>query len=188
VIYLGSFSKILFPGLRLGFIVADQQTKSSAGSELYLAQELSTVKSLTTVNTSPILQGILGGILLSNGYSLRPVIDKKIQFYKANRDAMIESLERHFGEDPLLGSMVSWGRPGGGFFLPMSLPFDFTTDMVKQCAEAFGVLVCPMSFFSSSNEHKSELRLSFSYLSQEQIAEGVQRLWRFVRHVADRAL
>src|SRR2546430_8279758 len=56
VIYLGSFAKSVFPGARVGFLVADQTVVDAAGRRTLLAEELSAVKSMLTVNTSPITQ------------------------------------------------------------------------------------------------------------------------------------
>ena len=88
VIYLGSFAKSVFPGARVGFLVADQTVVSAAGHRSLLADELSTVKSMVTVNTSPIAQAVIGGVLVSCGYSLRAANREKIAFYRRNlRDA-----------------------------------------------------------------------------------------------------
>ncbi len=64
VIYLGSFAKSCFPGARVGFLVADQTVVDAAGNRTLLADELSTVKSMVTVNTSPVAQAIIGGVLV----------------------------------------------------------------------------------------------------------------------------
>ena len=108
VIYLGTFAKSLFPGLRVGFLVADQQiTDTDSGSVHYLAQELSKVKSLISVTTSPLVQAITGGILLESQCSLRKSLQSKITFYRANRDQMLQILEEHFSSDALLATRVA---------------------------------------------------------------------------------
>lgn len=179
VIYLGSFSKTLYPGLRLGYLVADQEVRVAAGGgkTVSLATELSKVKSLTTVTTSPVLQAIGGAILLENDYSLRTVVAGKIPFYKDNRDCMLASLERELAGVP----GVAWNRPAGGFFMSVSLPFVFGDAEVELCARDFGVIVCPMSYFALSPGRERQVRLSFSYVTTEQIAEGIGRFARFVR-------
>lgn len=178
VIYLGSYSKTLFPSLRVGFVVAEQEVERPDGSKSSLAFELSKVKSLTTVNTPPLLQAVVGGTLLAEGGSLRALVEKKLPFYRANRDRMLAALDRE-----LAGTGTTWNHPGGGFFLTVTLPFEFTDEHLTSSARDFGVIVCPMPFFSLRAGRERQIRLSFSYVSPEQIDEGVARLARFVREV-----
>lgn len=188
VIYLGTFSKLLFPGLRLGLLVAGQEVEVAAGKLAPLTGELSKVKSFTTVTTSALSQAIAGGILLKHSCSLREVMETKVAFYQANRDAMLSALESCFSRDPLLAGCVTWNRPGGGFFLTVNLPVPFTGEQMQQCAQQYGVICCPMTFFSLLGRCKHQIRLSFSAVSPTEISEGVARLHRFVHdQVAQRS-
>lgn len=182
VIYMGSFSKTLFPGLRVGFLVADQTVVTADGRRVPLASELSKVKSLTTVTSPPLNQAIVGGILLENGCSLRPMMEEKLPFYRRNRDQMLASLEKHFAG---FEGAVRWNRPEGGFFMTLTLPFELGEAGVQACARDYGVIVCPMPFFALSPGREREVRLSFSYVTPEQIEEGIGRFARFVREAAD---
>ena len=173
VVYIGTFAKTLFPGLRLGYLVADQQVEGGGT----LADALARVKGAFTVNTPSITQAIAAGVLLNHRGSLESLVEAPRQRYKQQRDAMAAALDETFGGVP----GVSWTIPGGGFFLPVSLPFDFGAAELERCSRDYGVIVCPMSFFSIAGDRGHQIRLSFSSATPDAIADGVSRLGRFVR-------
>ncbi len=174
VIYLGSFAKTLFPGLRMGYLIADQRVAGEPGFPL--AEALSRVKSMITVNTSPLLQAMAGGLLVSSGHSLRRYVADRVDIYHAKRDALLGALEREIGAHPHLRERVSWTKPMGGFFLTVSTPFLFDDAAVQTAARDFGVIVCPMSMFRLDGKPEHRIRLSFSYADETALATGAQRL------------
>jgi (S)-3,5-dihydroxyphenylglycine transaminase len=175
VIYLGTLAKSCFPGARVGFLVADQTVVDSAGRTTLLAEELSTVKSMLTVNTSPIGQAVVGGLLLEYDCSLRAANREKIEFYRANMHALLDALAEHMPQG------VTWNQPAGGFFAVLQVPLKADVELLELSASRFGVLWTPMSFFYPGGGGEHALRLSSSYLEAEQIREGVRRLGSFLR-------
>ncbi len=171
VMYLGSFAKSVFPGARVGFLVADQTVVSAAGHRSLLADELSTVKSMITVNTAPIAQAVIGGVLLSCGYSLRAANREKIAFYRGNLRALLAALERHFS-DPA----ITWNSPGGGFFAVLNVPVRADEKLLELSARDYGVLWTPMSYFYTGGGGSHAIRLSCSALATGQIDAGIRRL------------
>ncbi|ABC28529.1 Transcriptional regulator containing a DNA-binding HTH domain and an aminotransferase domain (MocR family) and their eukaryotic orthologs [Hahella chejuensis KCTC 2396] len=170
VAYLGSFSKTLFPGVRMGFVVSRR-----------LAQALTKIKSMLTLNTSPICQAVVGGVLLECKGDLRLHCENRIHFYQNNLKHLLHQLEIAFPKGSTMRSQITWNRPDGGFFLVLKLPFTVTLTQLKASAEQYGVLWTPMEMFYSPPRESNEIRLSFSYLTPEQISEGVSRLRDFIK-------
>jgi (S)-3,5-dihydroxyphenylglycine transaminase len=177
VIYLGSFAKSCFPGARVGFLVADQPVLGADGRRTLLAEELSTVKSMLTVNTSPIAQAVIGGLLVESDFSLRAANRAKIDFYRRNNAALLGALAQHFPTS----SGVSWNAPAGGFFAVLDVPVAADEKLLEISADRYGVLWTPMSFFYLDGGGERSIRLSFSSLSPDDIHEGVRRLAAVIR-------
>jgi (S)-3,5-dihydroxyphenylglycine transaminase len=176
VIYLGSFAKSVFPGARVGFLVADQSVVGADGRRSLLADELSTVKSMITVNTSPIAQAVIGGVLTECGFSLRVANREKIAFYRRNLRTLLTALSRHL-------SGLRWSSPGGGFFAVLDVPVRADEKLLELSARDYGVLWTPMSFFYLNGGGSHAIRLSCSALPADQVDEGVRRLARLIADV-----
>jgi (S)-3,5-dihydroxyphenylglycine transaminase len=169
VVYLGTYSKTICPAVRIGFAILP------SGSAML--SSLSQAKSFVTVNTSQIMQAMVGGFLLDQDGSLRRHVQPAIAHYRHNRDTMLDALERAFaGCDG-----VSWNRPEGGFFLVVRLPMAFGMAEAETCARDHGVLVMPLRFFSHDAQQDRCVRLAFSNNDPMRTEEGVQRFARFVR-------
>ncbi|WP_331741645.1 PLP-dependent aminotransferase family protein (plasmid) [Streptomyces sp. NBC_00726] len=183
VIYLGSFSKSVFPGARVGFLVADQTVVDGQGRRTLLADEMSAVKSMLTLNTSAVSQAVIGGVLVESDCGLRAANRDKIAFYRRNLRTLLDALEKFFPKSWRDEGMVRWNVPGGGFFAVVDLPFRADEALLELSAEEYGVLWTPMRFFYTGGGDRS-VRLSCSYLTPEQISEGVRRLSRLVAEKA----
>lgn len=176
VIYLGSFAKSCFPGARVGFLVADQAVVDRAGRRSLLADELSAIKSMVTVNTSPISQAVIGGLLVEAGCSLRAANRDKVAFYRRNLRTLLGSLERWF---PGPDRAVRWNVPSGGFFAVLDVAVQADEKLLELSAEQYGVLWTPMAFFYQDGGSHA-IRLSCSALEPDRIDEGVRRLSRLL--------
>jgi (S)-3,5-dihydroxyphenylglycine transaminase len=181
VVHLGSFSKTLFPGLRIGFAVADQVVVDRSGHTGLLADELAKIKSMVTVNTPSLSQAVAAGMLLSADGRTTNLNTETSVFYADSMRATLSELDGRFPGDERTRLGVDWNRPGGGFFLSLRVPFRADNAALRRSAEEFGVIWTPMSYFYPEGGGENRLRLSVSYLSGEDIVEGVSRLARFVK-------
>ncbi|MEW2620508.1 PLP-dependent aminotransferase family protein [Streptomyces sp. NPDC048106] len=180
VIHIGTFAKTAFPGARVGFVVADQRVGGSAPGEgpERLADVLATLKSMVTVNTSPLSQAVIGGMLLEHGGSLDALSRAKSALYQRNLRLLLAALDRHLGEAAPAG--IRWNRPDGGFFVRVRLPVPADTALLEVSAADYGVLWTPMRQFYLDGTGDHQLRLSCSYLDPDEIEEGVRRLALFL--------
>ncbi len=174
VVYLGSFAKSGIPGARIGYVVADQWVSGGPAKEL-LADQLAKLKSMLTVNTSPLAQAAVGGKLLANDFSLRAANVRENEVYQRNRRLVLDGLARRF--PPRTG--ITWNSPKGGFFVVLDVPFTAGDEQLRQCASEYGVLWTPMHHFYGDGHTRRQLRLSFSSLTPEEITAGLDRLADF---------
>ncbi|HET9118263.1 MAG TPA: PLP-dependent aminotransferase family protein [Pseudonocardiaceae bacterium] len=181
VIYLGSFSKTIFPGARVGYLVADQEVTGGPGPARPLAEELAKVKSMFTVGTAGLSQAVVGGILLEAGFSLRKVTRELADLYVRHLEVALSSLAEHFPPDRLAEHGVRWTVPGGGFFLTVDVPFIADAEAAERSARDHGVGWAPMSMFYVNGGGERTIRLGFSPLSAGEIREGVRLLAKFIR-------
>lgn len=182
VIYVGSFSKSLFPGLRLGLIGANQKIENEAGEIVPLIDEMCKVKAQLTNNTSSISQALLGGILLDLNYSLGEWSKPKFESYKTKQAKMIEALTNYFNPiENQWAKGISWNEPEGGFFIKMTVPFSIDVNSVIESASEYNVIFCPMRDFYLNKGGEKEIRLTFSNLSLERIETGVKQLANYLK-------
>ncbi|WP_340067243.1 PLP-dependent aminotransferase family protein [Ascidiimonas aurantiaca] len=184
VIYLRSFSKTLYPSLRLSVMVADQEVEEK-GQKTPLSDILARVKGYITVNTPALLQAMLGGILITHDYSLTAVTREKVIAMKVKRDEVVRHLEHFIGRHKeSWAKNITWQIPAGGFFITLTTPFSIDKKDVLECAANYGAIFTPMSFFHADSGGEHQLRLAFSYVSENDIPLGIEKLSEFLKNKA----
>jgi len=180
VVHLGSFSKTAFPGARVGFAIADQLVAQGAGRTGLLADEFAKIKSMVTVNTSPLSQAAVAGMLLASGGRVAALTTETAEHYGKAMRHTLHQLDQHFPADHRAALGVRWNKPSGGFFLAVRVPFPADNAALMRSAQEFGVLWTPMSYFYPKGGGENSIRLSVSYLTEGDIIDGVARLARFI--------
>jgi len=158
-----SFSKILGPGLRLGFAAGPPEM---LGPMVKWAQK-------TTVSPDCATQRVTARFIEKG--LMREHIKKIIGLYRPRRDAMLAALRRHMPDT------VSWTVPEGGMFIWVSFDDGIDTDALFERAIEQKVAFIPGSkFYPEGTANKNEMRLNFSYSNVDQIHEGIERLGRLI--------
>jgi 2-aminoadipate transaminase len=157
VIYLGTFSKVLAPGLRVGWVASSPR----------LREAFFNVKEGTDIHNERIMTRTVYHSAL--GF-LDEHIAKTREIYRARRNAMLVGLERE------MPAGVRWTTPHGGFFLWVTLPAQFETDAMLPEATDRGVIYLPSSWFYPDRSWTRSMRLNFSAQPEERIAEAMSKL------------
>jgi 2-aminoadipate transaminase len=157
VIYLGTFSKILSPGLRLGWSVAPRP----------VLEKLNLGKQGADLCSSPVTQLFVAAYFRERDW--REYLEQLKQLYRRRRDTMLEALEGHFS------GKASWTRPQGGLFIWATLDGDVdTTDLL---ANSEGVAFVPgRAAYMDGRSGASSMRLNFAGVPDADIREGVRRI------------
>ncbi|MER7186512.1 PLP-dependent aminotransferase family protein [Streptomyces hyaluromycini] len=180
VVHLGSYSKTVFPGARVGFAVADQEVVDEDGRTGLLADELTRIKSMVTVNTSSLSQAVVAGALLAADGRLSTLNAEPAAYYGDAMNTTLRCLDARLPAARREALGVRWNRPAGGFFLTVRVPFRADNAALARSAEKFGVLWTPLSYFYPDGGGEHALRLSTSYLTKAEIEEGTARLADFI--------
>jgi len=163
VISLGTFSKILCPGLRLAWILGNKE----------IIRKIAILKQATDLCTS-ILNQLIAYEYCQSG-KLEENIKSNVQIYKKKRDAMLNALEKYFPKE------ATWTKPQGGFFVVATLPEYIDTGEMFKEAIAENVAYVPGAPFFADGKGKNTMRLSFCYPSEEDIEEGIKRIGQVIK-------
>lgn len=168
VIYLGTFSKALFPGLRIGWVTADQECIS----------RLTAIKRFSDLGSSKLVQIVLYEFLKRGHY------DRQLRrMHRAFRKRMQVALQTM---DESFPPTVQWTRPTGGYTIWVKLRKQWDEERLHKHLADFGVIVSPGSYYFPDRKRSEYLRLSIAKRNEEEIKEGIFRLGKAFRDMEKR--
>ncbi len=166
VIYMSTISKILAPGLRIGWIAAPKM----------LTRKLELVKQYMdlhtpTLNQYIVAEAIRSGFILEHANKIAPI-------YKEKRDAMLKAIKEYFPEN------VWYTEPVGGFFVfvYVNKPGFDTKKLMQVALDKYKVAYVPGRSFHTDGSGANSMRLSFSYPPPDVIEEGIRRLAEMIKN------
>jgi GntR family transcriptional regulator/MocR family aminotransferase len=168
VIHMSTFSKMLMPGPRVGFVLARGP----------LLARLTALKRQTDLGTSALIQRALE-VYVGEG-RWRAHTRRVSRIYKQRRDAMVAAMTRYFPAE------AEWNSPKGGFFVWVRLPAGVSITDLYLAAIERQVAFAPGPLFFPGTPAYPAFRLSFSQQPPERIVEGIERLGRALREVLQR--
>ncbi len=165
VIYMSTVSKILAPGLRIGWIVSPPE----------LARRLELVKQYMDLHSPTLNQYILLEALKRE--LLKKHATRLVEVYREKRDAMLEAIEEHFPD------YVWHSRPVGGFFVfaYVNKPGFNATKLMQVAIDKYKVAYVPGQSFHPDGRGENSMRLSFSYPPPDVIREGIRRIGKLIK-------
>jgi DNA-binding transcriptional MocR family regulator len=163
VLHMGTFSKVLFPGLRLGWIAAPPA----------MVEKLNLAKRAADLHTSSLTQAVVAEFCAGGHY--RHHLEKLQRIYRQRQETILGALERSFPP------AVQWTRPAGGFVVWITLPEHLDSESVLSEARAGGVIATPGTLYFARNRGQNQIRLSFARTEPSSIERGVRVLAAAIR-------
>jgi DNA-binding transcriptional MocR family regulator len=165
VIYLSSFSKNVYSGLRMGWMIADKR----------IVREFSSAKQLMDLHSGSLSQWLVERFVLSGGLDAH--MKKICAEYRERRDIMLGALKSYAPEG------VVWNRPRGGYYIWCRLPEGLSADRLVAKAAEYKVSFIPGAPFFANGQSDGFIRLNFTYAPKYSIEKGIYLLCRAMKEL-----
>ncbi|MGB9938165.1 MAG: PLP-dependent aminotransferase family protein [Methanobacterium sp.] len=167
-VLFGSFSKIVSPGMRLGWIVANEETM----------EKIIIAKQASDLHSNYFTQRVVYQYLIDN--NIDEHIEKIKRMYRNQRNLMVSMIENHFPEG------VKYTKPEGGMFLWVTLPEGLSSMDLFELSIKENVAFVPGKAFFADGGGNNTLRLNFSNADEEKIEEGIKRLGKAIHKLMEK--
>lgn len=162
VIYISTFSKIVCPGFRIGWVTANKE----------ILNKYVLLKQGTDLHTSMLPQVMIDEYFRQYDYLEK--VNENIQIYKNRRDVMLNGIRTHFPEG------IRFSVPKGGMFIWVELPNHMNAGSLLEKAIEQGVAFVPGAAFHPNGGGENTLRLNFTNMDEEKISEGIEKLGKII--------
>lgn len=168
VIYLGTFSKALFPGLRIGWVTADKEC----------INRLTSIKRFSDLTSGNLVQMAMHEFLKNGYYDLQ--LKRLHRIFRKRMQLALKTMENYFP------SRVWWTRPPGGYTIWVKIPKKLDETQLHEFMLKYGVIVSPGSYYFPQKKYSDYFRISIANLNEEEIQEGLIRLGKALYRLVGR--